>query len=257
MKTILYFFCFFLFIQSFGQADTNCHKRAIVFKIKDGIYLSFKQLHQNSPIARENILTETHEHLCYYKELLRHEYISYTDPQSDVRRVLTDSILGYAIDGAFYLFNNNDHIRLNTNGTIAFVGIRPIWEQKKSEATLTSSSTESARCQAGGVSSRFYNNEAFSGGFCYPPSFYASYMPDADFELKTIYEYLIDFENDSIMEFSHKNLKLILKRDPELYTEYMKLSSNKQRKMEVVFLRKYNERHPFVQEREERDVVGF
>lgn len=257
MKALLYIFSLLLFTHSFGQADSNIHRSSSASRIKDGIYLSFKQLRQNKPISKESVLTQTHQYLCYYKELLRHEFISYTNHQSEVCRVSTDSILGYAIDGAFYLFNSNDHVRLHLDGAVAFVGIRPSWEQKKSEASLTHASSENTRSSGKAQSNRISGIDEFSGGFYYASNFNMGYMPEADFELKTIYEYLVDFEKDSIMEFSHKSLKLILKRDPELYKEYVSLSSSKQKKMEVVFLRRYNERHPFAHFLKEKDVVGF
>jgi len=255
MKTIISFLLVSLSLYAFSQNDGS-HKRATDFRLKDGIYMSFRQVHQNRPIAKEDIITEGKEHLCFYKELFRHEFITYSNAQAELQRIHTDSILGYAVDGAFYLFSNNDHIRLNMDGMIAFVGIHPVWEERTKEIPSTNSRSENNNILGRNILPRLYTNDDFFGMQTYPASL-VGLMPEIDEEPKTAYEFLIDFENDSIFDFSTKSLTHILERDPILYKEYCSLSKSNREKMMVVYLRRYNDRHPFVKAREERDVVGF
>ncbi|MCC6384033.1 MAG: hypothetical protein LC117_09040 [Bacteroidia bacterium] len=60
---------------------------------------------------------------------------------------------------------------------------------------------------------------------------------------------MLDIESKSIMDYTLLNFQSILKRDKELYREFMKIKSAKQRRRQVYrFIERYNQRNPFYSE---------
>ncbi len=54
----------------------------------------------------------------------------------------------------------------------------------------------------------------------------------------------MDFYTGNRVDFNLENLENMLKRDDEIYKEFMALSRKKKKEQANRFIRKYNEKHP-------------
>jgi hypothetical protein len=63
--------------------------------------------------------------------------------------------------------------------------------------------------------------------------------------LRLVSQYLLDFETGEIRKCDLYNLSELLKRDQELYEEFMEITYTPKRKKQMyMFMNHYNERHP-------------
>jgi len=57
-------------------------------------------------------------------------------------------------------------------------------------------------------------------------------------------QFILDFDTGKVMDYNVQSLEIALMRDPELYDEYIVLSSRKKKQLKFLYIRKFNERNP-------------
>ncbi|MCX6256884.1 MAG: hypothetical protein NTW49_03155 [Bacteroidia bacterium] len=204
-------------LRGYGQDDTaKFIKYTVDFKFNDGIYLNFEKVKNNSPIAKERIVSNAdYNSMDFFEKVTGVDKIVYYDNNTGKQTVETSSIWGYGRLGTLYIRYNDEFNRIPIIGSIAhFV------------ADLTTS-----------FDNRGYDPYSYQNPFGYDP-----YRGSTT--TKELHEYMIDFTTGKILDFTSNNLKIILMRDTVLYDEFNNLSRRKQNKMIFMYLRKYNERNP-------------
>jgi hypothetical protein len=56
-------------------------------------------------------------------------------------------------------------------------------------------------------------------------------------------QYLFDFINGRVLDYTEESLSILLMEDPELHDEYVSLSRRKRKQMRFMYIRKFNEKH--------------
>ena len=62
---------------------------------------------------------------------------------------------------------------------------------------------------------------------------------------KEVRQYLLYMETGKIIDYNYKNIEILLMKDIKLYEEFVKLKRKKKRQLKFLYLRKYNNKHPF------------
>ena len=57
-------------------------------------------------------------------------------------------------------------------------------------------------------------------------------------------EYLVDIVENKVWDFDLDGLELVLKKDPQLWNEFMTLKKREKDNMKYIFLNRYNEKYP-------------
>jgi DNA topoisomerase VI subunit A len=94
-----------------------------------------------------------------------------------------------------------------------------------------------------------YTNRFYDPYSYYPYSYYPygynryGYSPGS-YATDEMKQYLIDFETGKILEYTEKNVEILLMKDPELHDEYASLKKKKQKQLKFLYIRKFNEKNP-------------
>ena len=198
---------------NFAQQDTiKLVKYSPEYQFKEGVYLNFHQVKENRPIQKSRIATDLNtQSLDFFTELMKKEEFAFYDDFGIKKVLKTEDLWGYCRKGTLYINWNENFIRIPFVGNI----------------------------------SHFIANITVYRDRPYDPYYYNSYYnyptTDVSNELK---QFLLDFETGKIIEFTTKNLLIILMRDPVLYEEFVNLRKRKQKKLKFLYVRKYNEKHP-------------
>lgn len=183
------------------------------FKFKDGIFLNFQQVKNNSPIPKSQIMTTIdYNAFDFYDKLLDNKYITIYDNLGVQKKIDVEKIWGFSDKGILYININDEFNRIPVFGSIShFI------------ANKTFQEYDPYRYQY--QNSRYYYNDPYT--------------------TKTVMiQYILDFETGKIYEFNVNSVEKILIKDPELYEEFSKLSNRKKKKLKFVYIRKYNQKHP-------------
>ncbi|MBI4647345.1 MAG: hypothetical protein HY738_12360 [Bacteroidia bacterium] len=219
--TIL-FSCFIsiLFLNNVFSQDTDTLsmvKYTPDYKFKDGIYLNFEQVKNNSPVSLTRIISDLKLDELDYTQieiggvLLKKENISFVDDLGVSQKVRVSSIWGYCRNGSLYINWNDEFNRIPVFGKVShFVANVTVYHEPYGNPLY------------------YYNNLYDS------PMNYSEEMR----------QYILDFETGKVMEFSIEALEVILMRDSTLYDEFSMLKRKKKKQLLFVYLRKYNERNP-------------
>lgn len=62
------------------------------------------------------------------------------------------------------------------------------------------------------------------------------------YPVESIQQYILDIQTGQVFDYVLPNMEELLKRDANLYIEFMAFSKRKRRQMMFIYLRKYNER---------------
>ncbi|NPA69050.1 MAG: hypothetical protein GXO50_10615 [Chlorobi bacterium] len=182
------------------------------FKFKDGIFLNFEQLKNNSPVPKSQIQTTLdYNDFDFYERLFRDkEFITIYDNLGVRKKIKIKNIWGFSDKGVLYININNEFNRIPVFGSIShFVAEQTVRE---------------------------YNPYYYG---------YSSYYYDDPYNVKTVtVQYLLDFETGKLYEFTVNSVEKLISRDPELYEEFSKLSPRKKKKLKFLYIRKYNQKHP-------------
>ena len=202
-KTILTILLNIFFVLSIAQ-NTD-------LEFKDGIYLNFNQVKTNSPITREQIITDIEkDDIDFYEKLLEQDYIKFID-KGITKTIEVNQIWGFCDEGSLYIHFGNDFAKLIAKGFLGYFIATQI------------------------VS---YYDYPYYNTYYYDP--YYNYQRTS----KEMRHYIIDFASGKIYEFNPKNLAFLLKLyDTQLYNEYINLSKRKQKKLIFYYLRLFNKRN--------------
>ncbi len=212
-KFYLFYFLIFIFNLSFSQDEKskfiNTSKK---FEFKDGLYFNFESLKNNKPFPKNKITTSiNYSSLDFFKQLMKQNYIIIFDSKGVERKISKKKIWGYCQKGNIYINWNGEFNRIGIIGLLShFV------------ANLTRSQTRPA------------NPYSYNSNFS---------MRNGTYKTTEMRQYILDFSNGKIMEYNRRNLEKLLKKDKEIYEEYINLSKRKRRKLKFKYLKKFNEKH--------------
>jgi hypothetical protein len=201
--------CFFILsVKLWSQADSLAFSKDFV--LNEGLYLSYSDLRHNWPIPKEKIITDINkDQLEFYSKLIENDKIEYIERDGEKTTIMADKVWGFCQNNVVYLNSNKAFFRITVFGAVSFF--------------LAS------------VPVTYY-----SPGY----NTFINGPVGTTTTAKEIREYLMDFYTGQRMDYNLDNLELLLKRDPEIYNEFMALSRKKKKDLATRYIRKYNEKHP-------------
>ncbi len=180
------------------------------FTFSNGIYISFSDFKNNTPIIATKIISDYNKtSRDFFQQLLSKNTFAYTDSLGKEQSQKSNDIWGYCQNGTVYINHGTDFNRVTIIGSIChFVA--------------------SVQRQIG-VSDPFMNNDPF-----YNPQRFV-YSTE---------QLVLDFETGKILDFNVSTMDGLLSRDVELSKEFSALKKKQKRDSIFLYLRKYNEKHP-------------
>lgn len=228
--------CTFLFVlhQSFaiGQEHEGMEKYIPGFKFKEGIYVNFEQVRQNSPVPKAKLLsTIDYNDTDFFRKLFENDKVYYFDDMGARQEIAQNQIWGYSRNGILYIRMQEGFSRITFIGSICH---------------FVADITTEDRYYGSPYSPYGYYDPYYSPYYSpysyYSPYYYSPYnRRSTRTELK---QFIIDWESGRVMNFDVENTNIVLTKDPELHEEFARLSRKKKRDMLFVYIRKYNEKHP-------------
>ena len=213
-----------------GQDSTGMVRYTPEFKFKDGIYLDFDEVKQNSPIPKAKLLTSIdYNDREFFRKILEGDKIYFYDNMGVRQEIAKNTIWGYSRNGVLYVQIQDNFNRITFIGNIChFV------------ADIT---TMDSRYYSPYGYDPYYSPYSYSSYYNPYNPYYSPYIQSslARNELK---QYLIDFESGKVLEFDVENTELLLMKDTKLYDEYVQLSRKKKKELMFVYIRKFNEKNP-------------
>ncbi len=205
----IFFTLIAVFCTSFLNAQTDSVPLTPDFRFSDGIFLNFQQVKTNSPIPKDQIITDISQwDVKYYDKLLSQKQITIMTGDGQ-QTIPAKDIWGYSDNGSLYIKWKDDFAKITTKG---FLGHFAATEEKVT-----------------------YNP--------YSTWYYDPYYDNYE-KTREIRNFILDFNTGDIYPFTPKALlQIFQKYDPQLYAEYAKLRPRKQSKLIFVYLRKFNQRH--------------
>jgi hypothetical protein len=206
MNYLKYFFNTLVFLPWHLSAQIDSVVFATGSNISDGIYINHEDLRWNRAIKKEQIISsEDKNQQEFIGKVLSHKKFSF-EKNAAVHTIEPKNVFGFFQNNTFYINFNGDFYRVPVFGSISFL-----------VANVK-------------VLRNFYDPR-----FGYPVG------TATNTELR---EFLIDYYEGTITDFSLKKAESLLSRDKELHAEFKKLSNRKKREQIHRFIRKYNERNP-------------
>ncbi len=215
-----------------GQEQEGMVKYTPDFRFRDGIYVNFEQVKQNSPIPKAKLLTSTdYNDKEFFKKLLESDKIYYYDGMGVRQEISVGDIWGYSRNGVLYIQVQNNFNRITFMGSIChFVADVTTYDNRYYSPY-------------GGYYDPYYSPYGY-GNYYYPYGSYYSPYGRNSMSRNEIKQYIFDFEEGKILEFDQKNTETLLMRDSELYEEFVRLPRKQRKDMMFVYIRKYNEKNP-------------
>lgn len=220
MRYILSFIFFIPFLV-LGQQDAVRVKKIKYtpeFKFKDGVFLSIEDVKKNNPIIKARIISDLDDNdYTFFEKLLSEDHFVVLDGMGIRKEIKSESIWGFSQNGVLFIYWNEEFNRIPVFGTISHFIADKTYIQ---------------------------DHNRYSHNYYYNP--YDPYYPRGYQTTKTeLRQYLLDMETGEVMDYTYKNIEIILMRDPQLYEEFIKLKKKQRKKLKFLFLRKYDEKHPF------------
>jgi hypothetical protein len=228
MKNFLrYIFLSIVFsVQLLAQDDSLSPAFRPDYILKDGVYLSFKDLQTNNPLPKENIFSNGDKTQPDFiaKTLTDNKEIIFSYKGSQYKAEVS-KVWGYCQNGNIYVkFKDDKFWRVTVFGNIShFV------------ATIVVTRYVSSGYGMG-----------YGGGFYGGMGGYGMGGPSVPVKQNETHEFLLDFKTGDVVECTPTNLELILSRDMPLYEQYMKIKKRKRKDFMILYIRKYNNEHPVI-----------
>ena len=182
-------------------------------KFRDGVYTNIGMVKNNCPIPSTWIETDMEvKDRGFYKKITKNNEIVFFD-DNGVRTTLdTKSIWGYSYDGDLHINVGSAFHKIDFVGRISHF--------------FASKTT-------------YYPNP-FVGGYS-TMDFWSTlpFLMTAKHE-----EYLVDIVDNKVWEFDLDGLELVLKRDPQLWNEFVTLKNQEKEYLKYIFLNRYNKKYP-------------
>jgi len=187
---------------------------------KDGLYLKHSDFRKNQPVTKEQIQTEINkDQVEFYYKITTNEKVLYT-LHGNSFSAYSNSIWGFVQNGTLFVNYNGIFYRVPLFGSISyFAGV----------------------VEVVGYYSGIYDPMFGMGG-------------GRAVKTKEVHEFLMDYYDGKIIGFSVSAMEKMLKRDPEIYSQFKKLSKRNRRKQVSRYIRMYNEKHPLYQLKEVSDT---
>lgn len=190
------------------------------FEFKDGIYLTFEQFKNNSPLPKYKIITNVEKKTpIYLAEVLKADTIYFIGNNGEIIAFPKSKIWGYCENNTVFIYYNKKFNRVLIIGKIGFF---------ISQVTVTST---------------VYDNMDYPYYYYDPLNYPISGSPRT-VKNDEILRYMIDFNTGEVLPFDYKNLEVLLSSDTKLYSEYLSLSKRKRKKLIFMYIRRFNERNP-------------
>lgn len=233
MKGILKIFLVLLLLFSKGIIYViYCQEKEVMvkyspdFRFTDGIYLNFDQVKENDPISKAKLLTSAnYNDRDFFDKVLANDKIYFYDNLGVRQEVGKSSIWGFARNGVLYIQVQANFNRITFVGSIChFVADITTYDYRYSPYG-------------------YYNPYSYNSYYSPYGSFYSPYGQTtvARNELK---QYVIEFETGKMLDYDVESLEILLMSDPELYDQFIKLTSKQKKEQMFVFIRKFNEKNP-------------
>lgn len=207
MKTNFTLIIFFFFLRlSFAQPDSMPYSRD--YEFNEGLYLTINQFKSNDPLSKQAIISSIPKNeLDFLKQVTEQKVINYIDANGKEQQIETISLWGYCQNRSVYLNFNNEFNKLNVIGALChFTAIVKI-----------------------------------NIGYRDPMNYNYGFSNTAD-ELR---QFVLDTKSNKVFDFDVKNMELLLLGDSDLQNQFMALKKRNKANSIFIFLRKYNEKHPF------------
>ncbi|MBS1646469.1 MAG: hypothetical protein JST67_03920 [Bacteroidetes bacterium] len=224
MKKCLFVYLFFILLGGKVISQEDSLVPPTVITLKDGVYLSYKDLQTNNPLPKENILIEADKSQPDFilKTLSNEKEIVFTYKGAKYRAE-TARTWGFCQNGILYINFKGQFSRVTLFGSISHF-----------MATIMVTRYVSN-----------YYNYGWGGGF-YGNGMYGMGSPSVPVKQAETHEFLLDFATGNIDESTPSYLETLLSRDMKIYTQYANLRRKQRRDLMIFYIRRYNEEHPIV-----------
>lgn len=201
---LLIIFCF-LAGRAFSQRDSVMYSPDV--RLPDGIYISYYDFRKNSSIKKEQVVSKLDkDQLEFVGKTVFEEKFSYEE-NGNIITVQSKNVWGYIQNNTLYVNFRGDFYRVPVFGSISYL-----------------------------VATVVVANPGF-----YDPRFG---MSTGSGTTKEIHEFLMNFYDGYVNEFTFDAAEQLLARDKTLYEEFKKLSRRKQKEQIYGYIRKFNAQHP-------------
>ena len=221
MKYFLFLFIVCLGVDSIAQAEDYFQPKAKSdsvayskdYEFTEGIYLHSADFRNNSPITKEQIVIDYPKtELDFWDQMILKQSFKYKDFEGIEHSIPITKVWGIYYNKSLY-FNSTYGFK-----KFLFIGSLSLIENDER-----------------GANSIYSENKNILG----------STANALNYGIPKYSKYVFDFQDKELMDFNVSTMKQILKRDTELSQEFKSLSNKKQKQMLFIYLRKYNEKHPF------------
>lgn len=187
------------------------------FVFNEGFYISFEQVKANDPIPPARLITDfDYTDPDFFNKVLERKKISYFDAFGIRQEVEVNKLWGISRNGAIFIRIGEVFNRITFIGNIChFV------------ATITTYNTR--------YYDPYYYNPYYYYRYMYSPPTYAS---------SEMRQFLIDFDNGKVLDYTVESVEILLMKDPELHDEFTSLKKKKKKQLKFMYIRKFNERNP-------------
>jgi hypothetical protein len=206
MKNIRLLFSAILLLSGFAKAQSDSVALKPEFGVRDGMYLSYDDFRHNRLIPKEEIVSNIdREQLEFMSKSLMGEKVSFLNNGTQVT-IESKRVWGYFQNNVFYINYAEEFYRVPVFGAISYF---------------------------------LADVKVPSVGY-YDPRF--GYMGGGT--TTEIREFLLNYYDGRVMNFSMDAVEERMSVDKELYQEFKALSHKKQREQLHRYLRKFNAQHP-------------
>jgi len=196
---------FFTWFDCCSQADSVIHSPDA--RMEDGIYINYSDFRKDKSIKKNQIVSKLDkEQLEFLSKTIFENKISYEE-NGTVYTVESKNVWGYMQNNTLYVNFRGDFFRVPVFGSVSYL-----------VATVT----------------------VINPGF-YDPRFG---MSTGSGTTKEIREFLMNFYDGHMVEFTVEGAEQLISRDKTLYAEYKNLGRRKQKEQIYGYIRKFNNLHP-------------
>lgn len=204
MRHVALVFSLQLGLLAYGQSDSIAFTAE--YRLEDGVFLSALDLRKNTPIKKDQLISRIDkDQLEFIGKVMYEEKFAFKRADSTI--VLpTKSAWGYVQNNTFYINYKDDFYRIPVFGSISYL---------VANVTVMTSGT-------------------------YDPRFgYSGNVPSRELR-----EFLVNFYDGTMTEFTSEYFEQLLSRDPALLAEYKKLNKRQRKDQLYMYIRKFNTAHP-------------
>ncbi|MCB0429600.1 MAG: hypothetical protein H6585_11145 [Flavobacteriales bacterium] len=175
--------------------------------LKDGLYQTFEDFRHARCIPLERIISSSpQDDLQFLNKEMTRKFIKYKDDRDSVREVKSSSMWGYVSNGSLFVNHNSAFNRVPVVGSLAhFTAIVETYQGPANPYHT--------------VGEPMYTRE--------------------------MRQYVLKLADGMILEFTPGNMIHMMQDDPAMLESFSQLKRSQQRKLMFMYLRQYNEAHPW------------